>query len=663
VVVRLHLVYRIVFGSQREPQRVQRERVPAGQMGGPKRRPKRATCVVTAVTMAAGHVTRLHAFDMGPTWGRDYSGQDYNITMWNSSASLAPNHYEAAAKLCENYCLDDPNCCAWTYCPPPSADENAFSDVDDPERCCLKSSVPPSEGAAPHWTGLPPRAIVNGSTVSQQCTYEPFPQWQTPRVHHLPACLLAGGWHDVAAALTLDDTHHVFQGCPEAGGWNQATSQDLVHWTDRGINVSVRAESYEGYTSDDSPCSGFAAVNDDGVVCAGFRQCSSTHGATGLNPDAQPWDVPLEVRCALNDDLTEWGPNQYIYPVYYYRALPYDPVRPWIDTDGRWYSALSTDGCNGTTRAMPCQAGGRLDLFVADKFDGPWTQLEVPLFETNTTLRGWDNPQYITGEFVTSNFFGNLTGDPDATGSTRVVTQNQGGATYFVGQQAGGPGSAFEAYWDKPGAVGFYDYGQLTMARTLGSDPNQVSKRGRRVLIGWFNGSPSLQSLARDLSLSPGYELLQQFVPELKMLRQRWTASSFQYEVFAQFSINTTDAHDAPFGVQVMCNDDSTACASLYLNCTGVATSNTCETGVDATSVGGDKTTGSVWLPSAGPDDQLVVQIHAIVDGGTIEAIFNNRSAFAVHVTPPNAPGTGTHTFESPGARVVNSNVWDLAAI
>ena len=28
-------------------------------------------------------------------------------------------------------------------------------------------------------------------------------------------------------------------------------------------------------------------------------------------------------------------------------------------------------------------------------------------------------------------------------------------------------------YWDKVGAVGHYDYGSLTMARTLGSDPNQ----------------------------------------------------------------------------------------------------------------------------------------------------------------------------------------------
>ena len=34
-----------------------------------------------------------------------------------------------------------------------------------------------------------------------------------------------------------------------------------------------------------------------------------------------------------------------------------------------------------------------------------------------------------------------------------------------MGKQTGGPGSEFEPFWDKPGAVGFYDYGSLTMVR------------------------------------------------------------------------------------------------------------------------------------------------------------------------------------------------------
>ncbi len=58
-----------------------------------------------------------------------------------------------------------------------------------------------------------------------------------------------------------------------------------------------------------------------------------------------------------------------------------------------------------------------------------------------------------------------MTGDPSGDGSTRVVTQNNAGATYWVGKQAGGPSSEFEPFWDKPGAIGFYDYGSLTMVR------------------------------------------------------------------------------------------------------------------------------------------------------------------------------------------------------
>ena len=139
---------------------------------------------------------------------------------------------------------------------------------------------------------------------------------------------------------------------------------DLVHWQDRGIHVMAIAESYEGFSSDISPCSGFVTVDDDGVPCAGFRQCDSGAGLTGLNPEAKPWDAPLELRCAKNSNLTEWGAPEYIFPVYYYRALPYDPARPWKDTDGKWYATISTDGCNATTKKVPCGAGGQLDMWV-----------------------------------------------------------------------------------------------------------------------------------------------------------------------------------------------------------------------------------------------------------------------------------------------------------
>lgn len=107
------------------------------------------------------------------------------------------------------------------------------------------------------------------------------------------------------------------------------------------------------------------------------------------------------------------------------------------------------------------------------------------------------------------------------------------------------------------------------MARTLGSDANQVAKNGRRVLLGWIGGTtPASQSLARDLTLSADYELLQAFVPELQVLRQptslettavaeddnrtavsHSSVGSLQLEVVATFSWTTTPPHRAVRGV------------------------------------------------------------------------------------------------------------------
>lgn len=104
------------------------------------------------------------------------------------------------------------------------------------------------------------------------------------------------GWHDIAGALTFRSVHHVWQGCPADGGWSHATSTDLVHWQEGTIDMFAIDETYEGMVSDTSPCSGFVTTDGGDTVCAGFRQCSSSQGVTGLNPAAQKWDVPLELR-------------------------------------------------------------------------------------------------------------------------------------------------------------------------------------------------------------------------------------------------------------------------------------------------------------------------------------------------------------------------------
>ena len=84
-------------------------------------------------------------------------------------------------------------------------------------------------------------------------------------------------------------------------------------------------------------------------------------------------------------------------------------VRPWKDTDGLWYSSWSTDGCNSTTKKVPCAAGGQLELLVSPALHGPnmnWKQLD-PLFTTNVTKSG-ATVQHgaIVREFVTAGYFG-----------------------------------------------------------------------------------------------------------------------------------------------------------------------------------------------------------------------------------------------------------------
>ena len=416
----------------------------------------------------------------------------------------------------------------------------------------------------------------------------------------------------------------------------------------------------------------------------------------------------MEVRCATDANLTKWGPPDFIYQAYFYRALPYDPVRPWEDTDGKWYSSWSTDGCNGTSqwgatpasnlKKTPCKPGGQLELLVSDALHGPkanWKQLP-PMFTTNVTKSGMAaKVGAIEREFVTSGYFGGLAGDPDG-GKTRVVTQNNAGKilslhiidiiialmlneglyghaagpTYWVGTQK--PGEQFNAYWDKVGAVGHYvslskftalplfpgalltpaccrsqDYGSLTMARTLGSDPNQVAKNGRRVLLGWIGGTPASQSLARDLSLSAEYELLQAFVPELQVLRQPATfesttvaedddsarvphsTGSLQLEVVASFSWTTTPT--ALFGISVL-----GGASKMTIDCSGK----------DPSAPGGcmvsvDGSTGPLM-----PIGTKTVELHSIVDHEILETIYNNRTAMVTYNKKiPSATSTsGKHT-------------------
>ena len=284
-----------------------------------------------------------------------------------------------------------------------------------------------------------------------------------PTMVHYPAMDPVAGLrpHCACAVPAHNGVHHVFQGCPrsslgpEPDGWHHAASIDLVHWEDRGIGPGAQDESWHGFTSKkpSPPCSGFVTVDDDGAPCAGYRSCQS---ATGLSDSGNPnatWNAPLELRCAENANLTQWGPPDYIFPVYFARGLPYDPPRPWKDTDGQWYAAISTDGCNYThdyTKSHGCAKGGQLQIYTSPKLhgDGAAWRYIGPMI-TTASLPG--NGQEYCGlgtprsriagchtEFVTSGYFGSIKGDPRG-GRTRVVTANQApgnpsSTVYYIGR-------------------------------------------------------------------------------------------------------------------------------------------------------------------------------------------------------------------------------------
>ena len=428
------------------------------------------------------------------------------------------------------------------------------------------------------------------------------------------------------------------------------------------MGPTTRTEQYEGMRSHNYPCSGFVTVDDAGVPCAGFRQCHSLAGTTELNPAAHKWDVPLELRCATDANLTAWGPSEYLYPVYFYRSLPYDPIRPWRDLDGKWYSVISTDACNATTKSLPCAAGGQLDMWTSDALHGPdanWRHLGA-LFTTSLDVLP---SAHLRKEFTTSNFFGGIPGDP-LDGRTRVITNGgaaeDGGSTeYYIGTQE--PGSKFVLGRGEH-AVGMIDWGSFaavdgssrglaglrgthsrgqSMCRTLGGDANQVAVKGRRVMVCWMGGpggaeprhpgwpTQALQSLSREISLSSESELLQQFVPEYRALRTTvlpaatadeshvgtQLISGTHLEIACTFSVLPGSNHSAAFGVSVFAaSDDGRRRTDLLVDLRrGYFT-------LDATAQG-------ELSPRSGPvrGSTACIWMHAILDGNAIEAIFNNR--------------------------------------
>eukprot|EP00937_MAST-01D_sp_MAST-1D-sp2_P000381 g381.t1 len=532
----------------------------------------------------------------------------------------------------------------------------------------------------------------------------PPPPHLYPRVHFAPDCVYnGGGWHDIAGALTNNGVHHVFQGV----GWNHATSTDLVHWAVAAHGPESVHETYRGMDSHDSPCSGYLTKDpeDSNRVCAGLRQCSSDKGVDGM-PHA--WDVPLELRCALDDNMTAWANTtddiDYLFNVSFWRPVPYDPARPWREADGNFYQLVSLDACNasGLPQGAGCPAGGQLGMWRSPALRGPKAHWRMvgPAFTSNTTVLPG---AHLVREFVTIDFIGTLAGDPapakGGASGTRVFLNNVGGngggvgccqgtTSYFPVMQRA-PGAPFE----QVGPQGMVDWGSFTlkagaenlnltgvnlldgtasrafsMARTLGSEEaDQVTKPGRRVLIGWIGPADELvavrgrapgsaQSLPRELSLAGDRSLRQRFVPELQALRQQHRARNaasvdvgLQGEVYAAFpcpgSGETCGLRLGRYGELLV--DPPRGLVTLDLT----AANNSAVRAGPIPPVGAD------------PASEHAYSVHLYIDRTIIEVIVNNATALVAYWAPP-ASAVASLAVELAGGAAGKGTIegWTLAA-
>merc|ERR1711957_373501 len=179
-------------------------------------------------------------------------------------------------------------------------------------------------------------------------------------------------------------------------------------------------------------------------------------------------------------------------------------------------------------------------------------------------------------------------------------------------------------------------------------------------MFAWLGGfSGASMSIGRDLSVNSDYELLQQFVPEMKILRRHETGFGGQpVEIYAKFVIpGGAESELQPFGVEVLKGPDGDGTRIGIDPASGLVV-------VDGTSQGNDDV-------RAGPLMQAnctEVVIHAIIDHSIIEVIVNNRTALTVYVTPKSKRSVGVALYgagnDGANANAVSGKlqVWELEA-
>jgi hypothetical protein len=357
------------------------------------------------------------------------------------------------------------------------------------------------------------------------------------------------------------------------------------------------------------------------------------------------------------------------------------------------------------------------------------------MFTSNrTVLSGHGDTNVQEREFITAEFFGSIPGD--TTRSLRVFTNNDGSRTgfgttmFFVGKQANGSKFVDKrggSKWDQPGDTGMLDWGMfapnnvsgatgldalkggqskwhgpgMSMARMLGSDPNQVAVAGRRVMVGWVSGLWQMQGLPQDLSIGNDGHLRQTFVPELQSLRigagvplagattsdgrsrsrRRRNSTSSTSSTSSDNSDNSdnSDTSDYHSGVGVDIGQQAEVVAAIagqlhgesgvkvLLGADGVAT--TVGVDFDRDLVFIDATKQGNTARRAGPllghrkGSADVVTLHLIVDHSVVVAIFNNRTSLTTLALPPSARHSNAVTFsagDGDGGEKVKAIAWQL---
>jgi hypothetical protein len=318
------------------------------------------------------------AYDMGPTFGADYGGDDYNCTLWSTPKSGSVDNYEAAAMACENLCVADEKCCAWTYCPPGSGsmngDQNHQLQVQT-ERCCLKDHVPPELHGARHWTGLAPRAVADHTnrSLSKQCQAA-VQSTAVPEYHFYPTAVHS---QDASGTAFVNGRWHVFPDCIPIDNPNQTSlhwchfsSSDLVHWEEHPVALTPD-HPYDTPVID----TGSIAVLPNGTAFAIY----ATGNATSVLPSGA-YDGAICIAVAEDEHLIQWrklgpvidNPTPDLFPGMMARYGFRDPTTPWLapcpDGKGKagagqqgecWHVVLGSGGVielqNGT--AMGQNAG------------------------------------------------------------------------------------------------------------------------------------------------------------------------------------------------------------------------------------------------------------------------------------------------------------------